>query len=475
MGTVYARGKKLWVGFKRADGKTVYRATPYRLGEEEKAHAALREAERMVAAELRARGGAQAAAASGITLGEFLRPWLEQQESRGLHSTYTYRSIATHHLLPRFGSTPMADIRPRDVRAWVDEMRAAGHAPKSIRNRYGLLHRVFADAVMEELVASSPCVLTSHALPAKRDKDSDWRPTAVFTAAEAERIIHSPQVERERRVLYALLFLGGLRFGEAVALRWRHWDRTARPLTRIHVAVSFNSRLGVEKPTKTETPRLVPVHPVLETILRTWMAVVPSAPDDLILTGPETARARKGDDPHLTHQTAFKRWDADLDALGLRHRRMHDTRRTFISLCQAGGANRDHVTWITHGAPGDMLGDYTTMPWEPLCAAVSCLQVGPAPGSFSVPPTTSLLHPAKLADFAGEKVRRGWDSNPPRARAQESTGTQMPARTRRNARSTEHGNAGTPGHCSNVTTLGPADRDALEDVAELLAAILAQE
>ncbi len=69
----------------------------------------------------------------------------------------------------------------------------------------------------------------------------------------------------------------------------------------------------------------------------------------------------------------------DLGRLGLRHRRHYDTRRTFISLGVAGGGRKDVLRWITH-SPGDIFDEYTTLPWETLCAEVAKLEP-PAEGA----------------------------------------------------------------------------------------------
>ena len=66
------------------------------------------------------------------------------------------------------------------------------------------------------------------------------------------------------------LRLGGLRFGEAAALRGRCYDPTLEPRGRLLVAVSWSTTHRVEKGTKTEQPRAVPVQPVLAKILAAW-------------------------------------------------------------------------------------------------------------------------------------------------------------------------------------------------------------
>jgi hypothetical protein len=53
----------------------------------------------------------------------------------------------------------------------------------------------------------------------------------------------------------ALLFLAGIRFGEASALRWSHYDAKAEPLGRLTIAKSYNTKLEIEKSVKAKVPR----------------------------------------------------------------------------------------------------------------------------------------------------------------------------------------------------------------------------
>jgi hypothetical protein len=44
-------------------------------------------------------------------------------------------------VLPRFGTTPLAAIKQRDVQAWVADLRARGFAPATVVKAYQLLGR----------------------------------------------------------------------------------------------------------------------------------------------------------------------------------------------------------------------------------------------------------------------------------------------------------------------------------------------
>jgi hypothetical protein len=65
----------------------------------------------------------------------------------------------------------------------------------------------------------------------------------------------------------------------------------------------------------------------------------------------------------------------DLKTLGLRPRRVHDARRTFISLALADGARKDILRWATHGPEGDVVSLYMTLPWATLSEEVAKLRV----------------------------------------------------------------------------------------------------
>ncbi len=65
----------------------------------------------------------------------------------------------------------------------------------------------------------------------------------------------------------------------------------------------------------------------------------------------------------------------DLAMLGMRHRRGHDLRRTFITIAQVDGARRDLLETITHGPRGNIVNVYTTFPWPALCAEVAKLRI----------------------------------------------------------------------------------------------------
>jgi integrase len=97
-------------------------------------------------------------------------------------------------------------------------------------------------------------------------------------------------------VQYALEGIAALRLGEAVGLRWRHYDAAEEPLGQLLIATSYNKGR-----TKTKLARRMPVHATLAAILAEWkmpgwpamMGRVPAADDLVIPLPPEHAARRR--------------------------------------------------------------------------------------------------------------------------------------------------------------------------------------
>jgi integrase len=79
--------------------------------------------------------------------------------------------------------------------------------------------------VLQDLIAGTPVADGRGVLPKKADKNPGWRRGAVFTKDEVEALLFSEKIPLCRRVLYAILFLTGLRPGQVFELRWGAMSR----------------------------------------------------------------------------------------------------------------------------------------------------------------------------------------------------------------------------------------------------------
>jgi integrase len=260
VGNVYQRkdSSTLWLWYHDAEGKRHHKATGYAAGQEKQAHALLREIERLIATGETPQEGP-------VTIKRYAKRWLDRRR----HRVRTVRDEETRlakHVFPRLGQMPVEQVRPRHIRDLILDLRQDGKlAPRTIRHVYGTLCTLFRSAITDELIDSNPCVLDRGILPKNADKDPAWRVGAIFARDEVEQLISNPVILPDRRLLYALKGLAGLRHGEAAGLRWRHYDARAEPLGRLVVACSY-TRDG----TKTEVTREVPIHPTLAAMLAEW-------------------------------------------------------------------------------------------------------------------------------------------------------------------------------------------------------------
>ena len=363
MGSVYPRGKKLWARYKNEKGQWEGAPTPFHAGEGAKARRFLRELEARIDARKTVGASVGLEPGEAITVCRYAERWIDDRRKLGI-KTWDDERARLRHAMPLLGELKMEDVRPRQVRDVVLELRkASGLAPRTIRHVYATLVTMFRSAVADELITATPCVLAKGILPKKVDKDPSWRSGAIYTREEVERLISDVRIPEDRRLLYALKGLAALRHSEAAGLRWRQHDKTLEPLAALNL-----------EETKSQVPRRIPVHPVLASMLAGWKLAgwertygrAPTADDLIIPTRNLTGRQSPESQSALL---------GDLATLGLRRRRGHDLRRTFITLAQVDGARRDLLETITHGPRGDIINIYTSFPWPALCAEVAKLKI----------------------------------------------------------------------------------------------------
>jgi integrase len=134
-----------------------------------------------------------------------------------------YRYYLDKHFLPRFGRLPMRRIAPAVIQSWVNDAAASGNlSARSIVKYHALLHKIFARALVDQLVSSNPCAHT--VLPKVVAK-----PKRIITTTQFEAIL--ARLPARYRMLVLLAIETGMRWGELVALRPVDIDLTAGLVT----------------------------------------------------------------------------------------------------------------------------------------------------------------------------------------------------------------------------------------------------
>lgn len=224
------------------------------------------------------------------------------------------------HVEPRWGKTPIADIRHSDVQAWVAKLSAEKSATLVIRC-YGIVAKILDIAVKDRRLSSN--VARGVKMPRKVKKEHIYL---------THQQVHDLAAEAKHGTLVLVLAYTGLRWGEVTALRVKDVNPMRRRLNVVLNAVEVGSKIEVGTP-KTHKKRTVPFPAFLADALAVQMAG--KHPDDLLFPGDDGKYMKRGG----TSQTSRGWFVGALGRAGLERMTVHDLRHTAASLAISAGAN----------------------------------------------------------------------------------------------------------------------------------------
>lgn len=259
--------------------------------------------------------------AGEVTFGEWSESWL-----RGLHDVKPktragYESLLRSRVLPAFGDVSISKITPAAVREWLAGMLDEGLSPARTRQARQVLGAALGQAVADDVIARNPV---------DRVKAPKVRPRRQrFLTADQLDVLAEACEDRSEGAGVLVYFLGwsGLRWGEAVALRWRSVSSKRRRVKVEASATEISGRLEWGTP-KTHEVRTVILPPFV--VERLGPA---GDPDELVFTAPKGGPLRSSN---------FRRaaWDPAVEASGVPADLVpHDLRDTAASLMISAGAS----------------------------------------------------------------------------------------------------------------------------------------
>lgn len=254
-----------------------------------------------------------------MTVAEYARTWAASRPHRPTTARRTAGLIENHIAGTRLGSRRLAEVRPSEVQGWATE-RAGLLSPATARGVVSLLRSVFAAAVLDRLVPSSPVIRI--ALPRVE------RPRVVPLSVEQVAALAAAMPDRYRAMVVTQAGLG-LRIGELLALRVEDVDFLRRT---VRVEWQFTNGSKVRSEPKTpRSRRTIPAPQVVLDGLAGHLAGYPAGADHSIFT---TSAGRPLGHMYYGYQL-FRRAVA---AAGLPHgTTSHDLRHHFASLLLAAG------------------------------------------------------------------------------------------------------------------------------------------
>jgi integrase len=251
-----------------------------------------------------------------LTLEAWSKEWLGFSVHLKPKTQVGYQSLLSARILPTFGRLPLGAIQGLAIRRWVAEMHAGGLSASRVKQSHQVLRQILNSAVDCGLLDHNP----SQGVKLPRDARSEM---ACLTAEEVERL--ACVVPAPYRPLIHVLAYGGLRWGEATALRRRRCDLSGGRLIVAESLADVNGR-AVFGETKTYRVRKTWIPVFLVEELRAHLETMDPAPDALLFTAPKGG-------PLRTANFRQRVWWPALDAAGLPHSiRIHDMRHTCASL-----------------------------------------------------------------------------------------------------------------------------------------------
>jgi integrase len=258
---------------------------------------------------------------------DYAQDWLDSLQI--VESTRkNYRSTLQNYWVPYLADKPMDMVTPVIMRKIVNDIQWT--SPVRRKNAIRLVTTIFTQAIRDELITRNPASSIPPTRVPKRDLDPFTRPEADLMIANLYELTSG--LQQIYAAFFEFSFYTGMRPGEAMALRWSEVDmrnRTAR-VCRIRIYGKIQER------TKTKTSREVLLN---DRALKALEKARPltAARSDYVFA-PEGSGDRA--ELYVRSETGPKRyWLSALRKLGVRHRRMYDTRHTYATMCLMSGMN----------------------------------------------------------------------------------------------------------------------------------------
>lgn len=264
-------------------------------------------------------GGYVDPSAGRTTVGEYATVWLGRQVQLAPSTRERYGAIIRTHIAPRFGRVPLARLERSAVSSWVADLSASGLAGATVRHVHRVLAMILGSAVADGRVTRN--VACGVPLPRAKGKTKTFL-THVEVAALAA-------AAGDSGLLIRVLAYGGLRFGEAAALRVCDVDPLRRRLTVARSVTEVAGAMVFGEP-KSHHARTVALPRGLVEELAA--ACVSKAADDLVFTAPAGGVLMLRNWRRRVFDRAARR--AGLDGIT-----PHGLRHTAASLAVASGAN----------------------------------------------------------------------------------------------------------------------------------------
>jgi integrase len=295
----------------------------------------------------------------GMTVGKYLRGWLDGDHDLAPKTRERYRQLLVHQVAPFLGNVPLQELRPAQVKTWLDTLLKSGSttggglSPTTVGHARRFVHNGFERAVALEIISRN----VVHPVKAPRGD------TAEIDILSDERI-GEIMTKLAGHPLYpiAMFALGtGCRRGEVCGLQWGDIDFTAATVTISRSMEQTGAGVRTKDPKTRTGRRTIPLaahtievlraHRAKQTELWLQLGLGRLGDDDLVF-------ARDNGSVYKPDSLSVN-WVRAMRALGLPPVTFHSLRHTFASAAISAGVNVVTVSrHLGHGSPAITLSVY---------------------------------------------------------------------------------------------------------------------
>lgn len=204
----------------------------------------------------------------------YLKSWLEDNEPRWSYTTHReYERLANKYIIPELGALQLSKITPVHIQKFYSRLQKDGArkdgkpgplAAGTIRQIHAIVHGSLGDAVDPlKLLTSNPA---HGAKIPKIDQQARRRKRRLWNESQLDLFLQLLQGHVHEAVLLTFATTG-MRFGEIMALKWRHVDFENRVI-KLEEGLKRPGKDPIYGPTKGRQERFIPIDDILYPALR---------------------------------------------------------------------------------------------------------------------------------------------------------------------------------------------------------------
>ena len=167
--------------------------------------------------------GKSTIAGSNFALAAFCEKWLAEYAKPKLKSATLrgYSVILRNNIIPLIGHNKMSKLKPVNIQEWVNILRDESLSPKTIKNSFSLLHKIYDTAITWGVTENNPCIGVE--LPRQNKTEAKYYNNEQV-ALLIEKLETLPQSELRYKAGTLLALFTGIRLGELMGLKWEDVD-----------------------------------------------------------------------------------------------------------------------------------------------------------------------------------------------------------------------------------------------------------